>query len=121
MSKNKRILEMDDAQRARVSIAYFIVSRKLLLSITKLSGNEFLSAQWQTVVSTSTRDIPQYQECARTIPFMALGLLSGITETVIEGKVKYLYWHDAESFISVLTWVSSLQGWQAPEKGKVVR
>lgn len=53
---------------------------------------------------SSTRDISLKQERARIVPFVVLGLPSGITKTVIEGK--RLYQHDAESFIWVLTWVS---------------
>jgi hypothetical protein len=37
-----------------------------------------------------------------TVPFMAIELL---TQEAIEGKVKHMYRHDAESFIWVLTWV----------------
>jgi serine/threonine protein kinase len=45
---------------------------------------------------------PSGQECAGTVPFMAIELL---TQEAIEGQAKHLYRHDAESFIWVLTWV----------------
>ncbi|KAG2339602.1 hypothetical protein BDR05DRAFT_967788 [Suillus weaverae] len=51
---------------------------------------------------SSTRDSPSGQERTGTVPFMALDLL---TKEGIEGKVKHLYQHDAESFIWVLTWI----------------
>ncbi|KAG2337094.1 hypothetical protein BDR05DRAFT_805008 [Suillus weaverae] len=51
---------------------------------------------------SSTRDTPSGQERTGTVPFMALDLL---TKEGIEGKVKHLYQHDAESFIWVLTWI----------------
>ncbi|KAG2132079.1 hypothetical protein DEU56DRAFT_914275 [Suillus clintonianus] len=51
---------------------------------------------------SSIQDIPSCQERTGTVPFMALDLLM---EQVVEGKVKHLYRHDAESFIWVLTWV----------------
>ncbi|KAG1768862.1 hypothetical protein EDD22DRAFT_213758, partial [Suillus occidentalis] len=43
------------------------------------------------------------QEWTGTVPFMTIKLL---TKNAIEGKVKHLYRHDAESFLWVLTWVS---------------
>ncbi|KAG2336803.1 hypothetical protein BDR05DRAFT_970860, partial [Suillus weaverae] len=52
---------------------------------------------------SSTRGSPSGQERTGTVPFMALDLL---TKKAVEGKVKHLYQHDAESFIWVLTWVS---------------
>ncbi|KAG1817637.1 uncharacterized protein BJ212DRAFT_1270302 [Suillus subaureus] len=52
---------------------------------------------------SSTGDSPSGQEHTGTVPFMAIELL---TKEAIEGKVKHLYWHDAESFLWVLTWVS---------------
>jgi serine/threonine protein kinase len=51
---------------------------------------------------SSTRDTPSGQERTGTVPFMALHLL---TKKGIEGQVKHMYQHDAESFIWVLTWV----------------
>ncbi|KAG2741817.1 hypothetical protein P692DRAFT_20907091 [Suillus brevipes Sb2] len=51
---------------------------------------------------SSTRDTPLGQELTGTVPFMAIKLL---TKDAIEGKVKHLYQHDAESFIWVFAWV----------------
>ncbi|KAG1741280.1 hypothetical protein EDB19DRAFT_1875935 [Suillus lakei] len=51
---------------------------------------------------SSTQDSPSGRERTGTVPFMALELL---TKDAIEGKVKHLYQHDAESLIWVLTWV----------------
>ncbi|KAG2132094.1 hypothetical protein DEU56DRAFT_448941 [Suillus clintonianus] len=51
---------------------------------------------------SSTQAAPSGQERTGTVPFMSLGLL---TEKAIQGQVKHLYQHDAESFIWVLTWV----------------
>ncbi|KAG1741269.1 hypothetical protein EDB19DRAFT_717988 [Suillus lakei] len=51
---------------------------------------------------SSTRDSPSSQERTGTVPFMALELLM---QDAIEGKVKHLYQHDAESFMWVLTWI----------------
>jgi serine/threonine protein kinase len=51
---------------------------------------------------SSTQDGPSGQERTGTVPFMAIELL---TKEAIEGHVKHLYQHDAESFIWVLTWV----------------
>ncbi|KIK34033.1 hypothetical protein CY34DRAFT_17991 [Suillus luteus UH-Slu-Lm8-n1] len=134
----RRALGINDAETGR-RIFCTIVFRELL-PITKLSGDEFLSAWWQIVVChyalwkkgvhhrdispsnlmvyktsggrwigvlidfdlSSTQDGPLGQECTGTVPFMALDLL---TEEAIEGQVKHMYQHDAESFIWVLTWV----------------
>jgi hypothetical protein len=52
---------------------------------------------------SSTEDSPSGLELTGTVPFMAIELL---TKDAIEGKVKHLYRHDAESFLWVLTWVS---------------
>ncbi|KAG1785863.1 uncharacterized protein HD556DRAFT_89434 [Suillus plorans] len=135
---------MEDAQRARASVTYFIVSRKLLLPITVEWGriSQYIAITTTTTIGhrilrkngvrgsnvnlgslvvywtpdgratgvfsnfdlSPTRDIFLKQERARIVPFVALGLLIGITKTVIEGK--RLYQHDAESFIWVLPWVS---------------
>jgi hypothetical protein len=46
---------------------------------------------------------PSGHERIGTVPFMAIELL---TKDAIEGKVKHLYRHDAESLLWVLTWVS---------------
>ncbi|KAG2132078.1 hypothetical protein DEU56DRAFT_812987 [Suillus clintonianus] len=51
---------------------------------------------------SSTQHIPSGQERTGTVPFMAMELL---TEAAIEGQVKHLYRHDAESFIWVLVFV----------------
>ncbi|KAG1799527.1 uncharacterized protein BJ212DRAFT_1251972, partial [Suillus subaureus] len=51
---------------------------------------------------SSTQDSPSGQEHTGTVPFMAIELLM---KEAIEGQVKHLYQHDAESFIWVLTWV----------------
>ncbi|KAG2132093.1 hypothetical protein DEU56DRAFT_902391 [Suillus clintonianus] len=51
---------------------------------------------------SSTRDTPSSQERTGTVPFMALDHL---TQEAIEGQVRHLCRHDAESFIWVLTWV----------------
>ncbi|KAG2741815.1 hypothetical protein P692DRAFT_20840142 [Suillus brevipes Sb2] len=45
---------------------------------------------------------PSGRERAGTVPFMAIELL---TKDAIEGQVKHLYQHDAESFIWVLAWI----------------
>jgi serine/threonine protein kinase len=134
----RRALGFDDAEKGR-RVFYIIVFRELR-PITKLNGDDFLSAWWQIIVChyalwengvhhrdispsnlmvyrtsdgrwigvlndfdlSSTRDTPSGQERTGTVPFMALELL---TEEAIEGQVKHLYQHDAESFIWVLTWV----------------
>ncbi|KAG1774509.1 hypothetical protein EV702DRAFT_1280603 [Suillus placidus] len=134
----RRALGIDDAEPGR-RVFYIIVFRQLE-PITKLNGDDFLSAWWQIVVChyalwengvhhrdvspsnlmvyktsdgrwigvlndfdlSSTRDTPSGQERTGTVPFMALNLL---TRAAMEGQVKHLYQHDAESFIWVLTWV----------------
>ena len=53
--------------------------------------------------SLATAQGPQGNERTRTIPFMAIDLL---TEEGQRGEVKHLYCHDLESFIWVLIWVS---------------
>ena len=52
---------------------------------------------------SSMKSVPSGRERTGTVPFMALELL--IAEA-IQGDIEYLYQHDAESFIWVLTWVS---------------
>jgi hypothetical protein len=52
---------------------------------------------------SSTQDNPSGLELTGTVPFMSIEFL---TQEAIEGKVKHLYRHDAESFLWVLTWVS---------------
>ncbi|KAG1741262.1 hypothetical protein EDB19DRAFT_1580205, partial [Suillus lakei] len=50
---------------------------------------------------SSTRDSPSGQERTGTAPFMVLHLL---TEEAIQGEMRHVYQHDAESFIWVLAW-----------------
>ncbi|KAG1861393.1 hypothetical protein C8R48DRAFT_774142 [Suillus tomentosus] len=63
--------------------------------------NDFdLSSIIQSV--SSIQDAPQGFERTGTVPFMSLHLL---TRKAIAGQVEQLYYHDAESFIWVLTWI----------------
>jgi hypothetical protein len=66
-----------------------------------------LGGRWIGVLNdfdlSSTRDSPSGLELTGTVPLMAIEML---TQDAIEGKVKHLYRHDAESFLWVLTWVS---------------
>jgi serine/threonine protein kinase len=71
------------------------------LMVYRISGGRWIGVLNDFDLS-STRDTPSGQERTGTVPFMALDLL---TEEAIEGQVKHLYQHDAESFIWVLTWV----------------
>ncbi|KIK34035.1 hypothetical protein CY34DRAFT_664792 [Suillus luteus UH-Slu-Lm8-n1] len=71
------------------------------LMVYKTSGGRWIGVLIDFDLS-STQDGPLGQECTGTVPFMALDLL---TEEAIEGQVKHLYQHDAESLIWVLTWV----------------
>jgi serine/threonine protein kinase len=71
------------------------------LMVYKTSGGRWIGVLNDFDLS-STQDGPLGQECTGTVPFMALDFL---TEEAIEGQVKHMYQHDAESFIWVLTWV----------------
>ncbi|KAG2038296.1 hypothetical protein BDR03DRAFT_819423, partial [Suillus americanus] len=51
---------------------------------------------------SSTPDSTSSHEHTGTVPFMAIEFLM---KEGIQGKIKHLYRHDAESFIWVLTWV----------------
>ncbi|KAG1836239.1 hypothetical protein DFJ58DRAFT_847063 [Suillus subalutaceus] len=119
-AKIRRALGLKDAERGR-RVLYIIVFRELD-PITDLSDKEFLAAWWHIIVSpghyalwgenvhhrdVSPSNLMVYktlngQERTGTVPFMALDLL---TKEGIEGKVKHMYQHDAESFIWVLTWI----------------
>ncbi|KAG1730062.1 hypothetical protein EDB19DRAFT_1832147 [Suillus lakei] len=76
------------------------------VSYSNLMVYETSDGRWIGVLNdfdlSSTRDTPSGQERTGTVPFMALDLL---TKEAINGQVKHLYQHDAESFIWVLTWV----------------
>jgi hypothetical protein len=50
----------------------------------------------------TTGEGPTGTERTGTIPFMALALLG---KKGIQGKIKHVYEHDAQSFIWVLTWI----------------
>jgi hypothetical protein len=63
---------------------------------------------------SSTQDTPTGTKGMGTVPFMSLELLS---DEAMEGKVEYLYRHDAESFIWVLNWVC-LQYEDGQRKGR---
>jgi hypothetical protein len=66
-----------------------------------------LSGRWIGVLNdfdlSLTQDSPSGQERTGTVPFMAIEILS---KDAIEGKVKHLYRHDAESLLWVLTCIS---------------
>ncbi|KAG2048642.1 hypothetical protein BDR06DRAFT_1024315 [Suillus hirtellus] len=51
---------------------------------------------------SSIQDGPRGFERTGTVPFMSLHLL---TRKAIAGQVEHVYYHDAESFIWVLTWI----------------
>ncbi|KAG1741282.1 hypothetical protein EDB19DRAFT_2024649 [Suillus lakei] len=151
-AKIRSALANDGAESGK-RVLYINVSRKLL-PMMKLSGKEFLSAWWQSVLchqalwkegvhhcqvspsnlmvyqtSSDGRWIgvlndfdlsstPSGQERTWTVPFMANELL---TKEAIEGEVKHLYQHDAESFIWVLTWVSlRYQNGELLSKGRLL-
>ncbi|KIK41002.1 hypothetical protein CY34DRAFT_806607 [Suillus luteus UH-Slu-Lm8-n1] len=68
------------------------------LMVYKTSDGRYIGVLIKFDFSSS----PSGQECAGTVPFMAVELL---TPGAIEGQTKHLYRHDAVSFIWVLTWV----------------
>ncbi|KAG2132080.1 hypothetical protein DEU56DRAFT_914276 [Suillus clintonianus] len=76
------------------------------VSPNNLKVYKTLDGRWIGVYNdfdlSSTQDIPSCQERTGTVPFMAIELL---TQAAIEGQVKHLYQHDAESFIWVLVYV----------------
>ncbi|KAG2753893.1 hypothetical protein P692DRAFT_20796964 [Suillus brevipes Sb2] len=77
------------------------------ISPSNLMVYKTLSGRWIGVLNdfdlSLTQDSPSGQERTGTVPFMAIELLS---KDAIEGKVKHLYRHDAESLLWVLTWIS---------------
>ncbi|KAG2036609.1 hypothetical protein BDR03DRAFT_921315 [Suillus americanus] len=62
---------------------------------------------------SSIKDAPKGFERTGTVPFMSLHLL---VPEAIAGQVEHVYYHDAESFIWVLTWVCLRY-----ENGKLLR
>ncbi|KAG1748234.1 hypothetical protein EDB19DRAFT_1685186, partial [Suillus lakei] len=65
-------------------------------------GGQFISVLNDFDLSSIKQHGPRGFERTGTVPFMALDLLM---PEAIAGEVEHLYYHDAESFIWVLTWI----------------
>ncbi|KAG2136595.1 uncharacterized protein EDB93DRAFT_1330816 [Suillus bovinus] len=80
---------------------------------------QFLSVINDFDLSSIKQFLPPIKEAPRgfertgTVPFMSLKLF---THNAITGQVEHLYYHDAESFICVLTWICLRY-----ENGKLLR